>query len=295
MDYFYKKSFGKKACGIIILLCLLPQLLRIILSCVYVHEISGNIAYQTWVGELCYYGADILGKLSFFSVFGCVIYLVFLCGMKRGGELTILYAGFYIASYFVLSEISDYTLGTVLFGITALLCVLTVVLSSLHGRGAVAAAVITLSVPILGGVIQIYASGVPSADDILYGIFYGVANYSFELLLLLIVCRLANLFRSRRQRRGEEAFSVSGMLISFKNPVMLTMVIFDGIFVLLSAISPTVSIVENLIEYGPPVNASEWMSIISVYAELVIIFVIGYIAMRLAAGIIERAYRAECD
>lgn len=292
MEHFNTKSFRKNACGIILLLCLLPQLLRIILSCVYVHEISGNVAYQTWVGELCYYGADILGKLSFFSIFGCVIYLVFLCGMKRGGELTILYAGFYISSYFVLSVISNYTLGTVLFGITALLCVFTVVLSSLRFRGAIIAAVITLGVPILGGVIQMYASGIPSDDDILYGVFYGVANYCFEVLLLLAVCRLANLFRSKRT---DEALSVSGTLISFKNPVMLTMVIFDGVFVLLSAISPTVSIIDNLMEYGPPVNLSEWMSIISVYAELAVVFVIGYIAMRFAAGRIESAYRAECD
>ncbi len=286
MEHFNSKSFRKNACGIILLLCLLPQVLRIILSCVYVHEISGNVAYQSWVGELCYYGADILGKLSFFSIFGCVIYLVFLCGMKRGGELTVLYAGFYIASYFVLSVISDYTLGTAFFGITALLCVFTVVLSSLRFKGAIITAVVTLGVPILGGVIQMYASGVPSDDDILYGVFYGVANYAFEILLLLIVCRLANIFRNRK---AEQKISVSGTLISFKNPVMLTMIIFDFVFVILSAISPTVNIVDNLIEYGPPVNASEWMSIISVYVELAVVFVIGYIAMRFAASRIESA------
>ena len=286
MEHFNSKSFRKNACGTVLLLGLVPQVLRIILSCVYVHEISGNVAYQSWVGELCYYGADILGKLSFFSVFGCAIYLVFLCGMKSGGELTVLYAGFYIISYFVLSVISSYILGTVLFGATALLCVFTVVLSSLRFKGAIIAAVLTLGVPILGGIIQMYASGVPSDDDILKGVFYGVANYCLEILMLLIVCRLANIFRNRSREEGP---SVSGRLISFKNPVMLIMIIFDLAFVILSAISPTVSIVKNLMEYGPPVNSAEWMSIISVYAELAVVFVIGYIAMRFAAGCIERA------
>lgn len=290
MEHFNTKSFRKKVCGIIMLLCLLPQVLRIILNCVYVHEISGNVAYDAWVGDLCCYGADILGKLSFFSIFGCAVYLVFLCGMTGGGELTILYAGFYIASYFVLSVISNYTLGTVLFGITAFLCVLTAVICSPLFRGAMLTGAITLGVPILGGVIQMYASGVPSDDDILYGVFYGVANYAFEILLFLIVCRLANLFKNRK---AEKKISVSGTLVSFKNPVMLTMIIFDLVFVLLSAISPTVSIIENLMEYGPPVNTSEWMSIISVYVELAVVFVIGYIAMRFAASRIESAVGRE--
>jgi hypothetical protein len=75
---------------------------------------------------------------------------------------------------------------------------------------------------------------------------------------------------------------------------MLTMIVFDLLYIILSLIEPTVDIVNNLIEYGPPVNSAEWMSIIGVYVEYVIIFFIGYASMRFTAGLIEGAYaRAE--
>ena len=84
--------------------------------------------------------------------------------------------------------------------------------------------------------------------------------------------------------------SLTGKLISVKNPVMLSMLIFDALYIILSLIQPTVEIIDNLNEYGPPVNSAEWMSIIGVYIEYLIIFVIGYASMRFAAGLIEGAY-----
>ena len=84
--------------------------------------------------------------------------------------------------------------------------------------------------------------------------------------------------------------SLTGKLISVKNPVMLSMIIFDALYIILSLISPTVEIIDNLLEYGPPVNTAEWMSIIGVYAEYLIIFVIGYASMRFTAGLVENAY-----
>ena len=92
----------------------------------------------------------------------------------------------------------------------------------------------------------------------------------------------------------KEDVRLTGKLVSVKNPAMLSMLIFDALYVLLSLIEPTAYIIDNLIEYGPPVNYSEWMSIIGVYAEYLIIFVIGYASMRFTAGLIENAYaRAE--
>ncbi len=289
MDFISEKRAEKRAKVLILLICLLPQLLRVVLNCIYSYEIEGNLAYSVIIADICYYSADIFGKISFFSIFGCSVFLTFRYGLRRGGEWVILYIGLYIAAYILLGTVSSSYFGAVAFGVSAILSTVAAVVSFKRGRGVFALSVLTLTVPIFGGVVQLYFSTVPSVEEIIYILFYATANFGFEMLLLLLTCRLAFLLRERN--RGES--SVSGKLISLRNPCMLTVLILDIAYVLISLVDPTVSIVNNLIEYGPPVNADEWMSIISVYAEYLVVFVIGYAAMRFALGLMEGIYAAE--
>ncbi len=289
MDFISERRLEKKAVARVLLLCLLPQLIRIILSCIYEYEIAGNHMYPTLVGDICLYGADILGQFSFFSILGSSVCLSFRHGLRSGGEWTLLYIGLYIVAYFALTQVPYYLFGLAVFGISALVSMLAVVLSAKKGRKAMAAAALTLLVPLFGGIIQQYASDVPSLDEIVYVLFYAVANLGFELLFLLVACRMADMLRKRD--KGDT--SLSGKLITLKNPVMLTMLVFDALFIIFTSLENTVQIADNLIEYGPPVNTAEWMSIIGVYARYAVVFVIGYAAMRLSAGLIESAYASE--
>ncbi len=287
MDFISEKKAEKKVRILILLLCLLPQLLRVILSCIYEYEVAGNYMYPTLVGDICLYGADILGQFSFFSILGSLIYVSARNGLNGGGELTILVIGIYIALYYLQSAIANTAVTLTVFVLSAVLAALAIILFAKKNRGAYLLACATLAVPIVGGIVQIYASSVvPTADDIVFLISYAAMNLVFELLFILVACRISKLLNEKM--KGE--FTLSGKLISAKNPAMLAMLIFDALYIVLSLIQPTVEIIENLIEYGPPVNSAEWMSIIGVYIEYLIIFVIGYASMRLTAGLIEGAY-----
>ncbi|MBQ8255232.1 MAG: hypothetical protein IJY94_07005 [Clostridia bacterium] len=291
MDFISEKKAERRIGLLILLLCLLPQLLRVALSCIYEYEVAGNYMYPTLVGDLCLYGADILGQFSFFSILGSLIYMSARNGLKGGGETALLVIGLYIALYYIQSALSITAFTLSVFVISAVMTALVIILSARKNKRAFALATAILTVPILGGIVQLYASSViPSADDIVFLVSYALANVIFELLFILVACRTSS-FLNDKMTGG---ISLTGKLVSAKNPVMLTMLVFDALYIVLSLIQPTVEIVQNLIEYGPPVNSSEWMSIIGVYVEYVIIFVIGYASMRFTAGLIENTYtRAE--
>lgn len=291
MDFISEKKADKRIRLLILLLCLIPQLLRIILSCIYEYEIAGNYMYPTLVGDICLYCADILGQFSFFSILGSLIYMSARNGLNGGVEMTVLVIGLYIVLYYVQSAASNAVFTFTVFIFSAIMTALAICLMAKKNKWAYATASAILAVPIIGGIVQLYASSVvPSVDDIIFLVSYAAANLVFELLFILVACRTAKLLNEKMI--GE--VSLTGKLLSVKNPALLTMLVFDALYIILSLIEPTVEIISNLIEYGPPVNSAEWMSIIGVYLEYFIIFVIGYASMRYTAGLIENAYtRAE--
>ncbi len=292
MDFISEKKADKKVGQLILIIGLIPQLLRIVLSCIYEYEIAGNHMYPTLVGDICLYGADILGQFSFFAVLGSLIYLSAKNGLKGGVEITVLIIGLYIALYYIQSLVESAIFTFAVFVLSAVMTAIAIILSAKKAKRGFAFSTLILTVPILGGIVQLYASSVvPTADDIIFLISYAATNLVFELLFIHVACRASSFLESRMK----EEYSLKGKLISVKNPALLTMLVFDGIYIVLSLIEPTVNIIGNLIEYGPPVNYAEWMSIIGVYIEYLIVFVIGYVSMRFAAGLIESIYNSAED
>ncbi len=291
MDHVSERSFRRKAVLITALLCFLPQVLRIIFNAIYAYEVEGNVGYSSLVGDVLYYGADILGRFGFFAAFGCAVFLSLIYGLKRGGEWNVLLVGAYVIALVLISRFPNYIFGAIAFGIIIVATAAVFVGFMKGGRASAVITLSTLTLPIFGGIIQSYAGGAPHIDQLLEGVLYGVANLGFELLLLSSFVRIASMIKSVQERKGSgEGISVSGRLLSLKNPVMLTFFIFDLFFVILSAVTPTVNVIDNIIEYGPPVNKAEWLSIVGVYGELIVLFIIGYVAMRLSAGLLDSAY-----
>ncbi len=291
MDFISEKKAGKRIKLLALLLGVLPQILRIALDFFNLYEVAGNHEYEPFVETLCTYGANILAQFSFFSVLGILIYLSARNGLNGGGDITLLIVGLYIVFYCIQSAISNESVTLAIFVISALMTALAVILSAKKNVTAYLIATLTLAISLLGGMIQLGSSGVPlTVDDIMLLISYAVANLVIELLILLVACRTSKFLNERM--KGE--ISLTGKLISLKNPALLSMLIFDALYVIMSLVTPTITIIDNLTEYGPPVNSSEWMPIIGVYLEAVIVFMIGYASMRFAAGLVEGAYaRAE--
>ncbi len=285
-----KNSFEKKTFSLAFFLCVIPQLLRIVLNCIYAYEIEGNINYGIVTEAIFIYSADILGKLAFFNAFGIAVYISFVNGMKRGGEWFIGLCGMYFIAYILLVTIDDYLFGIIAYLICAAASLFVFLYWTKKNRATIGLICIAFFLSVVGGVATLFASEAPSAAMLLYSCFYGFANYGFELLLLIGACRLCVLLAAAFADRKRSELDVSGKLISFKNPILLSLFSILTLFILISAVTPTINVVDSVIEYGPPVNAEEWYSIFKIYAELIVIYLIGYIAMRFSAGRTESLY-----
>lgn len=293
MDFISEKKATKRIVLLTFLIGVLPQLLRIVINCFYAYEVAGNHVYPQIVSDLCVYGGNILGQFSFFSILGILVYLSARNGLKGGGEITLLIVGLYAVLYCIQNVIPSASTTLFIFMISALMTALAVILSARKNVITHLLATLALAVSILGGIILLSTSGVAlPIDDVLFFISYAEANLVIELLFVLVACRISKFLSGKM--KGE--MFITGKLVSGKNPVLLTMLIFDALYVLLSLITPTLGVIENIKEYGPPVNSAEWMSIIGVYLEALIIFVIGYASMRFSAGLIEGTYtRSEAE
>ena len=285
-------SFDKKTVRLALILCVLPQVLRIILNAIYTYEIEGNLSYGIITDAIFIYSSDILGKLAFFSSFGIAVYLSFVNGMKRGGEWFLGIIGMYFVSYVLLITVNNYVFGISAYLICAVISLFAFLFWTKGNKVTVAIICSALFLSVIGGVITLFASEAPSIEMLMYSTFYGIANYGFELLLVIGACRLCVMLSGVFADKKRSELDVSGKIFSFKNPVLLSLFSAITIFILISAVSPTVNVIDSIIEYGPPVNAEEWYSIFKIYAELLLIFLIGYIAMRFSAGRVEGAYYA---
>lgn len=281
------KKFDRKAALIALLLCVLPQVVRIILNCIYVYEVEGNIAYSTAIGAFLTYSAELLGRISFFSAFGIAVYVSAVYSMKRGGEWLIGIVATYGVSYLLLVAVDSYLFGVIAYLLCAAATVVALCLW-IKGGGIVYATVCSgLFLSVIGGLLTVFATGSVNGEKLLYYCFYGLINFGFELVLVLCACRLSVLMISGR---GGEVRPIAGRFLSLRDGVLMPLLVLDTVFALIITVEPTVTVIDSLIEYGAPVNTAEWVDLIAVYGRLVLIFLLGYAVMRISAGMTEGAY-----
>lgn len=289
MKKLFSSKLEKRAALTAFIMCFLPQLIRIILNCIYSYEIEGNLAYSASVDALFVYGADVLGKLSFFASFGISAYLAFAGGMKRGKEWFLALTAAYVFAYILLTYVDNYLFGILTYLLCTILTITAFFVWMKIGKAVLTIICVSLFMSVIGGILTVFASGVPSDVELLFYSLYGMANYGFELLLVLLASILCDIFYASSKQKGRDELYISGVLFSLRRPVLASILISDIIFVLINSVSPTMNIISSIIEYGPPVNTAEWLSIFYVYLELILVFVFGYAVMRLSAGIVERA------
>ena len=100
MQYLTETRFRKRAARIALVACTVLQILSIVIRYVYQYSISGNISYGTW-GNVISIAAEFIGYISVFSGYAVITYLVFLYGLRGGGEWTIALIAGYGLVYFL--------------------------------------------------------------------------------------------------------------------------------------------------------------------------------------------------
>ena len=275
-----------------LLLVTLPQVLRLLLDAIYSYEIEGNIAYDT-AGDVLLFLSDFLGPVSFFAGFGIVIYLTFLYGMKAGGEWIIALYGGYGLIYLLLNYvIPDYTFGVAAFSVAAVVFAFVLFLWLRGGRAPVAVAAATLCLPLIGGMLILFATSSADTETLFSHFLYGLASLGLELLLYVTAGRIANAFRLRAIEKGGQSadIAVGRKLFPWQNPVLCVCALTAVFYVLLHTVDPFLYSYESVREYGWPVNGEEWLSLFYPYLELLVVLIVGYAVMLLTVGRIEAAF-----
>lgn len=291
MKYLTEQRFAERATRWVLLLAALPQALRILLNFIYTYEVEGNIAYRG-VGTVLTYAVEFLGPVSFFAGLGAVIYLTFLYGMHEGGEWILALYGAYGLAYLLLYVIGNYTFGVASYAFVAAATVFALFAWLKGGKQPVAYVIVTLVLPIFGGILILFTSSVPTVDEILENVLYAMANLAFEALLFVTAGRFANAIRSRALEKSNQSvdIAIGRKLLPWQNPILAAFAVVDLLYVVLLAIDRVRYTVFSVGEYGFPVNTQEWVSFFYPYIELVALFLVGYAMMLLMAGRLESSF-----
>ncbi len=267
------------------------QALRAIINYIYEYSINGNHLY-TSLGTVMAIASEFLGSLSVFAGYGIIIYLVFLYGMKNGGEWTLALIAEYGLVYFLTFYIGNLTFGITAAALTSALLA-TVYLIWTKGCREISALIFaTMLLPYLAGTLIFCSTTVVSVDSLIFHLMYGFLNLGTDFLVIIVIARLANLIRSRAISGGAGSanISIGKKILPRGNPLLKTILFADIIYTgigLFGAVTETHSI---LSEYGAPINSSEWITLVSPYIKLVLYFVVGYAVMLFIASKLESAF-----
>ncbi len=297
MDVRTEKRFFKSSLGLALLLCTLPQVLRSCLNLIYEYYLKNNVSADASLAPFLTAAADFLGTASLFAGFAIAIYLVFLHGIRGGGEWIVALIAGYAFAYILLAVVEDAAVGLAAFALSTAATLIVLFRWLKGGRGVTAAVALSLFLAVVGGMILLLATTVPSVPSILaYGL-YGILNFGYELLLLAASLRFAGIFRRRAIEKGGKSADIAlgRRLFPHGHPVLRTFLLADGIYTAVLVIGSLIDSVSLVQEYGLPVNGQEWFSLFRPYLEYAVLFALAYAVMVITALLLERAYFKAID
>lgn len=292
MRYLVEKRFLKKV-GLTLLVCgAAVQVVRFIISFVLQYSVIGNVKLEDVLYAPLNITWEFLGVLSSCACFAVVIYLTFIYGIKGGGEWLIAIVSMYGLVYFL----TFYT-GSTAFGLIGSAATAAILFTAFlkwgkmpTGISALVCAVFLM--PYLSATVIYFMTTSGDTAEFAVSLLYGLLNLATDLLMLAVLSRLAGSIRARAIRKGggNAEISLKGNIFSLKNPVRLTLFVSDLIFSLPSFIQALSVSIEDVNEYGLPVNSREWLSLFAPYITIAVHIAVGYLIMILVAERLEASY-----
>ncbi len=284
--------FTVRALRLVLLLVILPQLLRALANWSYAFFLEGDVRFDATLTGWIPLTANFLGSFSLFAGLATVIYLVFLDGLREGGEWLIALIFAYSLALLLLAVIEDPGFGLAAFSISGAASVFALLKWTKGNPLPMVAVMAAYALTIVGGMFILFTTSFPSIDSILSSLLYGLMNLGLELLLVAVAARLAFLLRRRALRRGGSRvdIAVGSRILPKGHPILLCFLLMDGLYAAILTISSLIESFALVSEYGWPVNSQEWFSLFEPYLEIAVLFAVGYAAMLLMANRLEQAF-----
>ncbi len=296
MQYLTETRFRKKAALIALVSCTVLQIFSIVIRYIYQYSVSGNISYGTW-GSVISIAAEFIGYISVFSGYAVITYLVFLYGLRGGGEWTIALIAGYALVYFLVFFIGDFTFGVIASALITILLAAVYLIWTKGCRGISALIFATMLIPYIGALVILFSTTVVSAEMLLTNVIYGLLNLGTDFLIIIVIARIADFFRKKAIQKGEGTadISIGRKLLPHGNPVLRAFLTADIVYAAVAAVSAVIETADLLAEYGAPVSAGEWFTLLSPYLTLAVYFVVGYAVMVFIAIRLEAAFISSDD
>lgn len=289
MQYFTEKRFKKKAVMTVLLLCTLFSAVRSAISFVLYGGVESEL-----LNSVLSFVADSLGYFSVFAGYAIISYTVFLCGTRHAAEwLAAIIVG-YGLSYFVILATGSIGFGLVL-SVSVASVLATVLFMWLKSCRAVPAAiVITYFIPYVSALMLLTSASV-SQEELVSSIIFEFMNLGFDILVLIIVMVISGIFRNRAILKGNGSADISlgNNFFPKDRPVLKAILTIDIVYTVIALINPIISAVEEISEYGMPVNSRDVQILVFPFVELIWSFVLGYIVMIFTARLMEKHFSNE--
>lgn len=278
---------------IAVITCIVLQLICAAVNYFYAYSIEGTVSDgAAWT--VINVALDFLGQISIFSGYGIVCYLVFLYGQGEGGEWLIALASGYFLVYFLIFFIGDITFALASSVLTAIVlaAVYLIWTKSCHAISLIVFG--SMLIPYVGATAIYVSSGVVTSETLKENYAYCFLNLGLDFLVIIVAARISNYFRKRAlAKEGSVDISIGERILPHGNPVLKSFLVICIGYTAVSLIATVIDTVSLLTEYGAPINASEWYTLLSPYFFSLIYLALGYAVMLLIATRLERAYMEE--
>ncbi len=286
MRYFVEKRFKKRAIITALILCTLLSAVRSSVGFIIYSGIESD-----YFENILLLLSDILSYFSLFSGYAIVSYTVFICGIKQAGEwIAALVVGFGL-SYFLVQATSSLIFGSFL-SIAVTVVTAVILLTWIKGCRAVPAViVITYFIPYVSAFFLLIFSSV-RGTELISSLIFEFINLGFDVLILLIVAVISGFFRNRAiiHGNGTADISLENKILPHGKPIIKVILTVDIVYTVVAAIPSIISTVEEISEYGLPVNSRDMLILFLPYVELVLHFILGYVVMLFTARIMEKNF-----
>lgn len=293
MRYITQKLFTKKAVVLTLLLCLLPQLVCLALRYINEYYIAEDILLEHY-GEFFDIACTVIGTVSTFASYGIMTYIVFVGGIKGGGEWLFGLVSAILLGYFLIYLTESAGFGIAVGIILSVFAFLVLVLRTKNIRSVSVIIALSLLSTYVAATLILFATTLVTSSDVAESAVFGLINYSVDMAMVCVAAQVAKLFRAKAEEKNEN-ISVGSAVLPKGRPILKSVLVTDILFTALSLVGKLAETVQDLKEYGSAKNASELIYFIRPYLSVPVLFVLGYFVALFAVRILENGYFEASD
>lgn len=148
----------------------------------------------------------------------------------------------------------------------------------------------TFPIPYLSAAAVVFITVTNAISVTGYMLLYTLIQLSVDYVIFAVIMLFVSRIIKRTASSADVNISLSKGISPKKNPLLRSYMLVCAVFAIVSFVTDGYNTAELLIQYGKPLNSSEWWTLISPYVETIVYFLAGYTVMLMTANKAEGDY-----